>query len=96
MPFYLIWVPIEVFPSILRGVGDVLTPSLILAGGICGFRILWLFTAFQLSPTLLTLCVCYPLSWVVTDMAVYLYFRHSPIMTRAVRVIDSDYDHRAN
>ena len=23
-------------------------------------------------------------------------FRHSPIMTRAVRVIDSDYDHRAN
>ena len=96
VPFYLIWVPIEVFPSILRGVGDVLTPSLILAGGICGFRILWLFTAFRFSPTLLTLSICYPLSWVVTDVAVYLYFRHSPIMTRAVRVIDSDYDHRAN
>ena len=94
VPFYLIWVPIEVFPSILRGVGDVLTPSLILAGGICGFRILWLFTAFRFSPTLLTLSICYPLSWVVTDVAVYLYFRHSPIMTRAVRVIDSDYDHR--
>ena len=69
---------------------------LILAGGICGFRILWLFTAFRLSPTLLTLCVCYPLSWVVTDVAVYLYFRHSPIMTRAIRVIDSGYDHRTS
>lgn len=94
VPFYLIWVPIEVFSGVLRGVGDVLTPSLILAGGICGFRILWLFTAFRLSPTLPTLCVCYPLSWVVTDIAIYLYFRHSPVMRSAVRVIDSDYDHR--
>ena len=94
VPFYLIWVPIEVFSGVLRGVGDVLRPSLILAGGICGFRILWLFTAFRFSPTLLILCVCYPLSWVVTDIAIYLYFRHSPVMTDAVRVIDSEYDHR--
>ena len=94
VPFYLIWVPIEVFSGVLRGVGDVLTPSLILAGGICGFRILWLLTAFNLSHTLLTLCICYPLSWVVTDVAIYLYFRRSPVMTRAVRVIDSDYDHK--
>ena len=96
VPFYLVWVPIEVFSGVLRGVGDVLTPSLILAGGICGFRILWLFTAFRFSPTLLTLCICYPLSWVVTDVAIYLYFRRSPVMTRAVHVIDSDYDHRTS
>ncbi len=95
VPFYILWVPIEVFSGVLRGVGDVLTPSLILAGGICGFRILWLFTAFRFSPTLLTLCVCYPLSWVVTDVAIYLYFRRSPVMTRAIRVIDSGYDHTA-
>ena len=95
VPFYILWVPIEVFSGILRGVGDVLTPSLILAGGICGFRILWLFTAFRFSPVLLTLCLCYPLSWVVTDAAIYLYFRRSPVMTRAVRVIDGDYDHKA-
>ena len=94
VPFYIIWVPIEVFSGVLRGVGDVLTPSLILAGGICGFRILWLFTAFRASPVLLILCICYPLSWVVTDIAIYLYFRHSLVMRSAVRVIDSDYDHR--
>ena len=96
IPFYIIWVPIEVFSGVLRGVGDVLTPSLILAGGICGFRIVWLFTAFRFSPVLLTLCICYPLSWIVTDIAIYLYFRRSPVMTRAVRIIDSDYDHRAS
>ena len=90
VPFYILWVPIEVLSGVLRGVGDVLTPSLILAGGICGFRILWLFTAFRLSPVLLTLCVCYPLSWVVTDVAIYLYFRHSPVMTDAARLIDGD------
>ena len=94
VPYYLFWVPIEIFPGVLRGVGDVLTPSLILAGGICGFRILWLFTAFRFSPVLLTLCICYPLSWVVTDVAIYLYFRRSPVMTRAVRIIDSEYDHK--
>ncbi len=96
VPFYIIWVPIEIFPGVLRGVGDVLTPSLILAGGICGIRILWLYTAFRLSPVLLTLCLCYPLSWLITDIAVYLYFRRSPVMTRAIRVIDSDYDHTAS
>jgi Na+-driven multidrug efflux pump len=95
VPFYIIWVPIEIFPGVLRGVGDVLTPSLILAGGICGIRILWLYTAFRLSPVLLTLCLCYPLSWLITDIAVYLYFRRSPVMTRAIRIIDSDYDHTA-
>ncbi len=95
VPFYIIWVPIEIFPGVLRGVGDVLTPSLILAGGICGIRILWLYTAFRLSPVLLTLCLCYPLSWLITDTAVYLYFRRSPVMTRAIRIIDSDYDHTA-
>lgn len=96
VPFYIIWVPIEIFPGVLRGVGDVLTPSLILAGGICGIRILWLYTAFRLSPVLLTLCLCYPLSWLITDIAVYLYFRRSPVMTRAIRIIDSDYDHTAS
>ena len=95
VPFYIIWVPIEIFPGVLLGVGDVLTPSLILAGGICGIRILWLYTAFRLSPVLLTLCLCYPLSWLITDIAVYLYFRRSPVMTRAIRIIDSDYDHTA-
>ncbi len=95
VPFYIIWVPIEIFPGVLRGVGDVLTPSLILAGGICGIRILWLYTAFRLSPVLLTLCLCYPLSWLITDIAVYLYFRRSPVMTRAIRIIDNDYDHTA-
>ena len=93
VPLYILWVPIEVFSGILRGVGDVLTPSLILAGGICGFRILWLFTAFPISPRLFTLCICYPLSWMVTDVAIYLYFRRSAVMTRAVQLIDSDYDH---
>ena len=90
VPFYVLWVPIEVLSGVLRGVGDVLIPSLILAGGICGFRILWLLTAFRLSPVLLTLCVCYPLSWLVTDGAIYLYFRRSRVLTRAARVIDGD------
>ena len=92
VPFYVLWVPIEVLSGVLRGVGDVLIPSLILAGGICGFRILWLLTAFRLSPVLLTLCVCYPLSWLVTDGAIYLYFRRSRVLTRAARVIDGDGD----
>ena len=92
VPFYFLWVPIEVYPGVLRGVGDVVTPSLILAVGICGVRLLWLYTAFVYTPTLLVLCLCYPLSWLVTDVAAWLYFRRSPVMTRAMRVIDKTYE----
>ena len=42
-PFYWLFVFTEVFSGALRGMGDVVVPMLITTGGICLFRVVWIF-----------------------------------------------------
>lgn len=56
----------EVFVGMLRGLGYSLVPMLISIGGICGLRILWIYTVFSLYPTLICVYLSYPVSWTVT------------------------------
>lgn len=74
VPFYIVWSTIEAISSILRGVGDTLVPAIILAVGICGVRIAWVFTVFQIYHTLFIVSMSYGLSWFVTDVALIIYF----------------------
>jgi len=74
-PSYAIWTVIEVFSAILRGIGDAVRPTIITALGVCVFRILWILTVFQWSSTLEVLCIGYPASWFVTDIALLIYYR---------------------
>jgi len=50
----------------MRGMGRSFLPMLTSVLGICGFRILYIYTIFEWSPTLLTLYFSYPASWVLT------------------------------
>ena len=75
IPAYVLWTIVETFSGILRGVGDAVKPTIITALGVCAFRILWMLTAFRISPTLLMLCFCYPASWIVTDIALLIYYK---------------------
>ena len=74
-PSYMLWTVIEVFSAILRGVGDAVRPTVITALGVCVFRIIWILTAFQWSPTLEVMCIGYPASWLITDIALLIYYR---------------------
>ena len=74
-PSYLLWVIIELFSGVLRGIGDATRPTIIVAVGVCIVRIIWVFTAFRMSPTLEILCIGYPLSWFITDILLLLYYR---------------------
>ncbi|MBR5616189.1 MAG: MATE family efflux transporter [Clostridia bacterium] len=56
----------EVGCGALRGMGKTLTPMLVSMAGVCGIRILWLYTAFPLFPTMMCLYLSYPASWVAT------------------------------
>jgi len=56
----------SVFSGCLRGMGQSFLPMLMSVLGICGFRILYIYTIFEWSPTLLTLYISYPASWVLT------------------------------
>ncbi len=83
VPYYLTWSFVESFTGILRGVGDTLYPSIILALGVCLFRVVWVFTVFRAYHNLTMLCICYPISWVITDIAIFIYYRKKSVIARA-------------
>ena len=59
----------------LRGLGYSLSPMIISIFGICGIRIIWVYTVFQSNRTLEMLYTSYPISWAITLVAtLVLYF----------------------
>lgn len=68
---------IEVFSGSMRGYGESLIPAVLSVVGICGSRLGYIWTVFPLHPDFATIMFVYPLSWIVTDIAlviVYFYF----------------------
>ena len=74
VPIYVTWTLIEALGGILRGMGDTLKPAVIMAVGICAFRIIWVFTVFRTWPTLFAVSMSYPASWLTTDLALGVYY----------------------
>ncbi len=68
---YFICGMMEVAVGMLRGLGYSIVPMFVSLIGICGFRILWIFTAFVWERSLFTLYLSYPISWGIT-LAVHL------------------------
>ena len=56
----------EVLVGSMRGMGHSVTPMLVSIGGVCGLRIVYIFTFFAANRTLFNLYLSYPISWVVT------------------------------
>lgn len=50
----------------LRGLGKSIMPMIVSLMGACVFRIVWIFTVFKASHTLVTLYISYPISWFIT------------------------------
>ena len=67
----------DVSTGALRGMGSSVTPMLISVLGVCGIRLLWIFTIFQI-PQLHTpqcLYLSYTVSWILTLAAQLIAFR---------------------
>ena len=75
VPFYFLWTFIEVIANALRGAGDALMPMIISVGGICGVRILWVILVIPHWLTLLSISICYPISWAITAAILIVYYR---------------------
>lgn len=56
----------DVTVGALRGLGYSVMPMLVSLAGVCGVRIVWIFTAFVWSRSLFTLYISYPISWGAT------------------------------
>ena len=73
-PSYFIYVFIEIFSGALRGRGDVIIPMILTCGGVCGLRVLWIMLAVPVSPSIFTIILSYPITWVVTAILFIIYY----------------------
>ena len=60
-----------IFPT---GLGYSLLPTLVTLTGVCLFRIIWIMTVYRLYPTLFTLYLSYPITWIITFIAHVICF----------------------
>lgn len=74
VPFWFCYVLVNVYPCTLRGIGDALVPMLLVCVGTCVLRVVWIFTAGAIWPSLRTTLVSYPISWSMTSLAFIIYY----------------------
>ena len=65
-PTYFLCGIMDVIVGSIRGMGFSIMPMIVSFTGACLFRIIWIFTVFQMSPSLERLYVSYPISWALT------------------------------
>lgn len=56
----------------LRGFGISLVPAILTVIGVCGVRLLWIFTAFPANRTFTTIMMAYPLSLSTTALLIFI------------------------
>ena len=77
LPFQFLNMSIEIFSSVMRGVGYSSVPAGICVAGICGVRLAYLYTIYPSIASYDNLLIIYPISWFVTVVALALvYFIH--------------------
>jgi Na+-driven multidrug efflux pump len=66
LPLYFACGLMDTLVAAQRGMGTSLIPMLASVLGICGFRLVWLYTIFAQHRTLEVLYLSYPVSWALT------------------------------
>lgn len=67
-PYFICGV-MDVLTGLLRGMGYSTLPMIITVGGVCGLRLIWIYTVFAFFHTPEVLFISYLISWVVTAVA---------------------------
>ena len=71
---YVLYAVSELLLGCLRGMKKTAIPSAINFGGVCLFRILWVWLAFPMHATVGMLYICYPISYVLSTLGMLIYF----------------------
>ena len=79
VPFYFTYIFIEILSGSIRGTGKSLVPTLITVFGICVLRVIWLAIVPQIYGTIKAVMVCYPVTWTVTSLAFFFYYKFGNI-----------------
>ena len=82
LPYFLCGV-MEVGSGVLRGLGRSMLSMLVSLIGSCLLRVVWLLTVFPAYPTLEIIYISYPITWILTSIALYAFA--FVIISRAVK-----------
>lgn len=74
-PFYFVYVFLEVFASTIRGAGKALPTMIIIAANMCLVRIALLTVMMHMDPTVMSVALIYPMTWVCTAISLLLYYK---------------------
>ena len=79
-------VVMETVSDAMRGYGYSMPPAMVTLFCISLIRVIWVYTVFAAEPTFQVLMTVYPVSWIITTIALtWLYFRHQKTLTPKVR-----------
>lgn len=73
LPYFLCGL-MDVLTGLLRGMGSSTLPMIMTVGGVCGLRLLWIFTVFRRYHKLWVLYLSYPISWLFTLLCQLVLF----------------------
>jgi putative MATE family efflux protein len=76
VPTFWTYVFVEILSGTLRGMGNSFLPMIITCLGICALRVVWLFTAVPIWPSVKTVIFSYPMTWSVTSVLFIFYYRY--------------------
>lgn len=74
IPSYVIYIFVEIFTGALRGVGDVVIPTIITLCGVGLVRLPWLIFMMPVRNELSTVMISYPLAWAATALFMIPYY----------------------
>lgn len=82
VPTWILYMPIEILCGAMRGCGKTFIPTIITVVGICVLRAAWLEVVPAFAHTLSAVFLCYPVSWLVTSLAIIIYYIKGKIVPR--------------
>ena len=62
----------EIGSGVMRGLGKTLSSTIVCLLGACFLRVLWVGTVFRAFGTLESVFLVYPISWIITGVALFL------------------------
>lgn len=78
---------LDVTTGQMRGLGKSVIPMIVTMAGVCGLRVVWIFTVFQMYRSMEVLYLSYPVSWAVTGAVLLVMYiiTFRKILKRSVR-----------
>jgi len=71
----------DISVGVTQGYGKTTVPAIFSLVGVCGLRLLWIFSIFPHRPTVTVLFMIYPITWLIASTAnlIYYFFIQHPI-----------------